>query len=224
METTRIIFTDNVERYRRVILAELSSFGISCIGEASNGLELLKLLVKKQPDVVLLDLEMPIMDGNEALNHILEKFPATKVVILSMHYEQILVENYIQRGARGYVSKDEIAGNTRLLADAIEEVKHGNIFVHHLSQRMQMDHIPYSSRMKELAPMVCQGLTNEQIASKLHMGVRGVEKLRSKLYSKINGGRAVDFYRYAFSRGLQFLGYYKQRKKQAAKSKPVVKD
>lgn len=207
METTRIIFTDNVERYRKIMLAELAPFGINCIAEASNGLELLKLLTKKEPDVVLLDLEMPIMDGNEALDHIMDKFPGTKVIILSMHYEHILVENYIQRGAMGYVSKDEIAGNIRLLADAIDEVKKGRVFVHHLSQRMHLDPISYSNRQKELAPMICQGLTNEQIATELHMGVRGVEKLRSKLYSKINGGRAVDFYRYAFSRGLQFLGY-----------------
>ena len=212
MDTTKIVFTDNVERYRKIILQELLPYGIACIGEASNGAELLKLLPKVKPDVLLLDLEMPVMDGNETLSHIMEEFPETKVIILSMHYQPILVENYIQRGARGYISKDEIAGDMSLLAAAIEDVKQGKIFVHHLSQRMQLDPVNYSKRQKQAAPMICNGYTNEQIAKELRIGVRGVEKLRSKIYSKINGGKAIDFYRYAFSKGLQFLGGMRRRR------------
>lgn len=219
METTKIIFADNVERYRKIIINELLPFDISCVGEASNGAELLKLLSKKriEADVILLDLEMPVMDGNEALNEIMEKHPNTRVIILSIHYQQILVENYIQRGAYGYVSKADIAGNMNLLAEAIHEVKAGKIFVHHLSQRIQLDPIRYSNRQKQLAPMICQGYTNEQMADELNIGVRGVEKLRSKMYSKISGGRAIDFYRYAFSRGLQFLGAMKKTSKASPK-------
>lgn len=206
MGTAKIVFTDNVERYRKVILDELHPYGIECLGEASNGQELLRLLQHVRPDVVLLDLEMPVMDGNEALNHIMAYFPYTKVIILSMHYEQILVENYIERGAMGYVSKDEIAGNPEILAKAITEVKQGRLFVHHMMEGIALETIHYSRRQKEAAPMICKGYTNEEIAEELRMGVRGVEKLRSNLYAKINGGRAVDFYRYAFSRGLHFLG------------------
>lgn len=212
MGNTRIIFTDNVEKYRKIILEELKPFGISCIGEAGNGLELLRLLPKLKPDVVLLDLEMPVMDGNEALNEVMKKFPETKVIILSMHYEQLLVEDYLKRGAKGYIPKDEIAGDMSLLAEGIKKVQAGEIFVHHLPEEKQVASIRYSLKQKQMAPLMCQGFTNEEIASELSMGVRGVEKQRSKIYSKV-GGKAIDFYKYAFSRGLQFLGSVSAGKK-----------
>ena len=212
MGSTKIIFTDNVEKYRKVILEELAPFGISCVAEANDGKELLKLLPLVKADVVLLDLEMPVMDGNEALNHIMEKFPETKVIILSMHYEQLLVEDYIMRGARGYIPKDEMAGDINLLVSAIEKVKAGGIFVHHLPQKKQDRAIKYSFKQKQMTPMICQGLTNEEIAVEMCIGVRGVEKQKSKIYSQV-GGKAIDFYRYAFSKGLHFLGGFQKRKR-----------
>lgn len=204
MDVVKIIFTDNVQKYRKVILKELAPLGIQCIGEAQNGLELLKILPLLKPDVVLLDLEMPVMDGNEALGRLMQKYPDTKVIILSMYYEPLLVEDYVKRGARGYVPKDEVAGNIKLLADAIKKVHAGEIFVHHPPEEKQMPSLKYSHRQKKIAPMICQGFTNEEIAGELCIGIRGVEKHRSKIYSQV-GGKALDFYKYAFSRGLHFL-------------------
>jgi DNA-binding NarL/FixJ family response regulator len=212
MGSLKIIFTDDVKKYRSVILSELAPLGVDCIGEASNGTELLRLLMRLKPDVVLLDLEMPVMNGNEALSAIMSQYPGTKVIILSMHYEGLLVEDYIRRGARGYISKDEIAGDIGLLAEAIRRVKGGEIFIHHLPEEKQLGAIHYSNQQKKIAPMICQGFTNEQIAEELCIGVRGVEKQRSKIYSKV-GGKAIDFYRYAFSRGLHFLSIVSKRAK-----------
>jgi len=212
MSSTQIIFTDNVEKYRKLVLEELKEFNIHCIGEAANGLELLRLLKEHHPEVVLLDLEMPVMDGSEALNQIMQLFPETRVIILSMHYESLLVEDYIHRGAKGYLPKDEIAGDISLLAKAIEAVKNGEIFVHHIPPAKDPKALIYSTKQKVIAPMICQGLTNEEIAVEMNIGVRGVEKLRSKIYAKLDGGRAVDFYRYAFSKGLQFLGAARKQK------------
>lgn len=211
MSTARLIFTDNAEKYRKLISGELLSFGIECIGEAANGRELLKLLRSLVPDVVLLDLDMPVMNGNEALNRIMKDFPSTRVIILSIFYEELLVEDYIKRGARGYLPKEEVNGNIALLANAIEKVMQGEVYVYHLPPEKQKEVISYSEKQKTLAPMICQGFTNEEIADELKIQVRGVEKQRSKIYSKISGGRAIDFYRYAFSKGLQFLGEVRRR-------------
>jgi DNA-binding NarL/FixJ family response regulator len=213
METTRIIFTDNVPRYRDIIIQDLSLHNIVCISEADNGRELLRLLKSTKPDVVLLDLEMPVMDGNETLDHIMKEHPDTKVIILSMYYEQLLVEDYIRRGARGYIPKDEIAGNIELLVTAIKTVKRGQPFVHHLPVQKQPGLLKYSSMQKQITPMLCHGYTNQEIAEELSMHIRNVEKQRSKIYTKIGGEKAVDFYRYAFSRGLQFLSRNISRKK-----------
>lgn len=206
MEPTRIIFTDNAERYRKVILQELHEHNIRCIGEADHGKDLLRLLKSLKPDVVLLDLEMPVMDGNETLSYIMEDFPGTRVIILSNYYEQMLTEDYIRRGAKGYIPKDEIAGNPALLVKAIEAVKKGETFVHHLPIERQIGAMKFSLKQQQITPLMCQGFTNEEIARTLNIQVRSVEKQRSRIYTKIGGGKAIDFYRYAFSKGLQFLG------------------
>ena len=204
MSSTQIIFTDNVERYRKSVLEDLKGFNITCIAEASNGLELLRLLKDKRPDVVLLDLQMPVMNGSEALNKIAEEFPYTNVIILSMYYEALLVEDFIRRGAKGYIAKDELL-DIRILSEAIETVKNGGIFIYPKSATIDEKVIKYTQKQKEITPFMCQGFTNEQIAVEMNVSVRAVEKLRSKMYAKIEGEKAIDFYRYAFSKGLQFL-------------------
>lgn len=204
MSSTQIIFTDNVEKYRKSVLEGLKDFNVTCIGEASNGLELLRLLKEKRPDVVLLDLQMPVMNGSEALNKIADEFPNTKVIILSMYYEALLVEDFIRRGARGYIAKDELS-DIRILSDAIETVKNGGIFIHPKSVTIDETAIRYTQKQKAITPFMCQGFTNEQIATEMNVSIRAVEKLRSKMYAKVEGEKAIDFYRYAFSKGLQFL-------------------
>lgn len=208
----KIVITDNVKRFRDLLKAELKSFTfVDCIGEANNGRELLHMLTSQKPDVVLLDLEMPVMDGSETMDHIATRFPETKVIVISSSYEQLLVEDFIQRGAKGYIPKDEILGNFNLLAEGIRMVSNGETFIHHLPTEKQTKSLKYSQKDKVIIPMMCQGFTNEDIAQEIGVGVRNVEKHRKRIYSKLGGDKAIVFFQYAFSKGLHFLGKIKRK-------------
>lgn len=204
MDTTiNILFTEDKELYRKMILAELEEANIRCIGEADNGKELLRQLKTKKPDVILLDLEMPVMDGNEAMNRIIKDFPEAKVLIMSLHCEEELIEDYIKRGAKGYVSKDAICGNITLLIDAIQKIHAGGIYKQTLPKP---DRKKFTARQKEMIPLICDEMTNKEIAEELKIKERTVEKHRQKIYSRTNSSGATSFLKYAFKRGLDFLG------------------
>lgn len=173
---------------------------VSIIGEAADGKQLLRLLETIHPDVVLLDLEMPVMDGNKALDIISKKYPEIKVIILSFYFEWVLVEHYLQRGAKGYIPKDAL--EPELLMEALMEIQNGKIYLHEKSPGKKQ----FTERQKEIMPLIFDGLTNDEIADEMYISKRAVEKQRQKIYQQSGASRAIDFYKYAFTRGLQFLG------------------
>ncbi len=202
----KIIITDNVKRFRETLISIIEPYGyFECIGEADNGKELLDLLKRLKPDVVLLDLEMPVMDGSKAMDEISLHFPGTKVIVITGHYEEILVDDFITRGAKGFLPKDEIMGNWELLVTAINEVYKGNIFVHHLPIERRVRPIKFTPKEKIIVPLMCQDFTNEDIAQTMGTNKRTVERLRQRIYIKVGGSKAVDFFKYAFTNGLHYV-------------------
>lgn len=196
-----IIIAEDKELLRKAIVSELCEHNIKICGEACNGKALLKLLRSKRPDVVLLDLDMPVMDGNEAMKHIMRDFPETRVLILTLHNELLLVENYMARGAMGFIPKDEIAGDITILVKAIKRIREGGIYIHPTLGEKRS----FTRRQKEILPLLFEGKTNEEIATEVGMSKRGMEKSRRRIYEKAGTSHGVEFYKYAFSRGLQFM-------------------
>ena len=202
-EPINILYAEDRLHYRKGIIAELEDRNIYCIGEAENGKELLRLLKTKMPDVILLDLEMPVMNGNEAMNQIMNDFPGAKVLVMSLHYEVELIEDYIKRGAKGYVSKDVICGNMDLLVEAIQKIKAGEIFKQTLPKSERKK---FTARQREMIPLICDEMTNKEIAEELGIKERSVEKRRQKNYSRSNSAGATSFLKFAFKKGLDLLG------------------
>jgi DNA-binding NarL/FixJ family response regulator len=95
MEKIEISICDDHDRFRKAIIDELSDYNIISINESCNGQECIEQLKKKLPEVLLLDLEMPIMDGNSTLSYIKENIPSLKVLILSAYDDKRIMENYI---------------------------------------------------------------------------------------------------------------------------------
>jgi two-component system response regulator DegU len=199
-KTIRIIFADDKEMWRKHLIQDLAPFDILCIGEAGNGEELLEHLKTKKPDVILLDLRMPVMDGNHTMKLLKDQYPKIKVIILSMHDEEELIHDYLTRGAKGYLSKDELTVD--ILVSAIRKVAASGSYVH--KNRTSTE--KYSARQLEMIPLLCEGMTNKEIAKEIGITEWGVEKQRQKIYAKTGAKRAVDFYKYAFLQGLDFLG------------------
>lgn len=197
------LFADDKELFRKAVLDSIKDQDkIICVGEAGNGAELLKLLKTKQAQVILLDLEMPVMDGNEAMSRIMKMYPDSKILILSYHYEAELVEDYLVRGARGYLCKDALSGNVQLLVEAIEKIHAGEVFVHHLPVLTKNN---FTRHQIELIPLMCEDMTNKEIAEHLGIHQRSVEKRKQKLFSKTNTESSTSFLKFAIKKGFDFL-------------------
>ncbi|MES2678230.1 MAG: response regulator transcription factor [Bacteroidota bacterium] len=207
-EPIKIMITDDRERFRNFIREILLPYPVEIVGETENGKELLSLLNKVTPDIVLLDLEMPVLDGNKTFDLISEKHPEAKVIIISFYSEGILIDDYIERGAKGYIPKDAML--PEVLYSALKQVRAGGTFVYEKSSGKRR----FTRRQKEILPLIFEGKTNEEIAREVYIGIRAVEKQKHRIYEKSGAGKVIDFYRYAFTRGLQFLG--KKRKRREA--------
>ncbi len=204
-KSIKIIIADDKKLWRQRLIQELTSFGIACIGEATNGQELLEKLATAKPDVVLLDLRMPVMDGNHTMTRLQKEFPKVKAIIMSMHDEEELIHDYLTRGAKAYLSKDNFTMD--ILATTIRQVALGT-YVHKFRNGLEK----YSVRQLEMIPLLCEGMTNKEIAKEIGITEWGVEKQRQKIYAKTGAKRAVDFYKAAFLQGLDFLGRSPKKK------------
>ncbi|MCU0360021.1 MAG: response regulator transcription factor [Bacteroidia bacterium] len=197
-----VFITDDKTEYRNIIKELLLPYPVKIVGEADDGEGLIEAIENGlKPDVVLLDIEMKKMDGCEALKIISEKFPKQKVIMLSMHYLNVLVDNFIERGASGYLPKDDIIRDQKLLYKTLCKVNSGGIYGH----KKPKDGLPLTKRQKQILPKVFEKKTNVDIAKELEISERAVEKQRKKIYRKAGTTNAIDFYKYAFSRGLQYL-------------------
>jgi DNA-binding NarL/FixJ family response regulator len=206
MSLISVIVADDKIVFRKIIVELLDSSKVVVLGEAENGKQLLELLRIKCPDIVLLDLEMPIMDGNKTLDSIITHFPNLKIIIISYYTDPSLVENYLHRGANGYISKDSLSSEN--INTALEQVKNGSIY---LTEEMEVKS-NFTFRQKQIIPLIFEGLTNGEIANEVFISKRAVEKQRNKIYQNSGAEKAIDFYKYAFTKGLQFLGKKKRNK------------
>lgn len=185
---------------------------LEIVGEASNGKELLELLKSTETDIVLLDIEMPIMNGVEALEVINKRFAEIKVVMLSMHAGAVFVSELMARGARAYLPKN-------CDADTFFEALHivhneGYYFDKSVSQAMLrglqrekainplLDELSLSDREVEILKEICDGKTNKQIAELLKISASTVDFHRGNIYKKTKSKNITDLLKYAIKNGI----------------------
>lgn len=203
----KVIITDDNPKHRQTIKAVLLEPGanIQVIGEANNGLELLGLLTMLEPDVVLLDLEMPEMNGSQTMDALAEKHPKQKVIILSSYHEQVLMDDFFLRGAMGYVPKDELIE----LISAIEKVSRGEQYKFHKPNAQENFLKP---RQKEVIKLIYEGNTQKEIAQELNLTRYAIRKSERKIMSIFGIKIKADLRRRILELGLNFLGGSKKKK------------
>lgn len=204
-----VYLADDHTLFRKGMIRLLQSFDfISHIEEAENGEKLIDLVEKKAPDVVLLDIRMPVMDGFDTCSCLKRNFPEVKVVILSMEDGQDTIIDLVERGATGYLSK---AAEQEELALAIETVLKKDYFINEYltleriglaktaSPQPQNNDSELTQRELEILSLTCDALSMKQIAEKLFIGERTVQSHRRNMMQKLNIKNANGLVAYALT-------------------------
>lgn len=185
---------------------------IKVTGEALNGVHLLRLLEKETPDVILMDINMPEMDGVEATKLITTKYPRVKIIMLSMHSTKEFVAGMIEAGAAGYILKNT---GKKELVEAIQAVSQGKSYYSrevtevimesfkNPSKKNQNPELPQlTDREKEVLKLIAQEFSTKEIADKLFISPNTVETHRKNVMSKIGAKNMAGLVKYALQLGL----------------------
>jgi DNA-binding NarL/FixJ family response regulator len=187
---------------------------IEVVGEAETGRQAVQLTRKLRPDVVVMDIAMPLLNGLEATRQIRKDFPDTKVLILSAHSDDAYVEQVTELGAAGFLLKQTSSHN---LATAIREVQKGNTFYSPaISKRLdgrgqkrqdregnfKKKNNRLSSREVEVLQLIAEGKPNKQVAAELGVSFKTIDKHRQHLMSKLNIHDIAGLTRYAIAQGI----------------------
>jgi two-component system nitrate/nitrite response regulator NarL len=183
---------------------------LSIVGEAADGIEAVRKAKELSPDIVLMDIDMPHMDGLAVTELLRKELPGVKVLILSMHSNTDYVLRIIQSGARGYILKE---ATPEELVRAIETVESGEAFFSPDIARVALNQFvrgpgegptpsQLTNREREVLVQIAEGLSNKEIASHLGVGVRTVETHRERIMRKLNIHSVAGLTKFAIAKGL----------------------
>ena len=212
----RVIIAEDHNLVRQGIRALLERSGsVQVVAEAATGQEAVELTETHQPDVVVMDLSMPRMDGAQAAERILELGLPTEVIILSMHADTTMVQQLLRRGVKGYLLKDAV---TEELMLAINSVSRGKMFLSPTISDSVMTLLLsppdadaeraadlLTPREREVLQLVAEGHTNSSIAEVLSISVKTVEKHRANVMTKLGVKDLASLVREAIRQGLVLL-------------------
>lgn len=207
----KIIIADDHRIVREGLKALLSSVEeIEIIEEAANGLILLHQLKTLEPDLILLDIGMPVMDGMEAAIKIKEEFPKVKILILTTYAEQAKIKKMLKIGVDGYVLKD--SGKDALL-NAIRTVTNNeNYYDQRVTDIIMNSYQPkkapasgkiaLTKREKEIAQLIAKGKSTKEVSQELFISPLTVDTHRKNIFSKLGINKATALVQYAIKEGL----------------------
>lgn len=210
-EKLKVLIVDDHEFFRhglKMVINRLKYAHI--VGEAANGEDFLKMIPAKKPDIVLMDIQMPLMNGIEATEKAMEKYPDLKVVALTMFEDEEYLQRMIDAGAKGFLLKNITRD---VLDQALQAISSGNNYyspelLEFFTRRVSKDHkddegdIHFTRREKEVLQLLCDGLSNKEIADKLYISERTVVGHKSNLLSKTNCKSTIGLLSFAIKNKL----------------------
>lgn len=182
--------------------------GVELIGEAENGEAFLELLKRMTPDIVFMDLKMPVMDGMKATEEALRLYPRLRIIILSMFGEEDYLSAMIHKGISGYILK---TARVFEIERAIELVSGGEqyfsselngILAKKLKQYSSQEIAVFTARESEILRLLCKGLSTPEISKKIHLSKRTIEGYRAKLLEKTGQPNVINLILYALKNKL----------------------
>jgi two-component system NarL family response regulator len=208
--TVRVLLVDDHKMFRQALCNLLQSeIDLEVVGQAGDGLQVLKLAHATNPDLVCMDINLPGLGGVAVTRDLLAHFPTLKVLALSAHFEKRHVQDMLDAGATGYVTKTEASDE---LLQAIRKVSQGQTYLcpevasffsseRRLSKRSPEDaENPLGSRENQVLKLVAEGLTSTQIGDRLFIAASTVEVHRRNIMRKLKLHSVAELTRYVLSR------------------------
>jgi DNA-binding NarL/FixJ family response regulator len=209
MDVCSIVLADDHLMFRKGVKRIIEETpDLKVVGEANDGLELLRLLKAQEPMLVLLDISMPHLQGLEATREIKKLYPRVKIILLTMHRSKEFLHQALEAGAEGFLLKED--ADFELLR-AIQTVRGGGKFISPLLstemtdlalREQAADPTPLTLREKTIVKLLTEGKTPKEIADLLYISVFTVRRHRDNVMRKLNLKRLADLIRYALSRGI----------------------
>jgi DNA-binding NarL/FixJ family response regulator len=205
---TRVFLADDHALIRQGLKALLEKQGFQIVSEASDGQETIRSVEKTQPEVAIIDISMPILNGVDAARELKKSSPKTKIILLTQHDEDQYVTESLRAGVKGYVLKSQAADD---LVHAIREVCRGSVYLSPIISRAVVEAYlsktyvasdPLSGRERQVLQLVGEGKSTKDIAVHLGISVKTAESHRSRLMKKLDIHETASLVRYAIRRGL----------------------
>ena len=207
-ETARVLLADDHAILRDGLRAVLEDEGFEVVGEASDGQEAILLSEKLAPDIAVLDISMPVLNGIDAAREIRRTSPNTKIIVLTMHTDDRYVLASLRAGVTGYVLKSKAASS---LVQALHAVHHGEVFLSSGVSRAVVDAYlakddtpadPLSIREREVLQLIAEGKNVKEIGSILGISTSTAESHRANIMKKLDLHEVASLVRYAMRQGL----------------------
>lgn len=204
----RVVLADDHTLVRQGLRSLLERDGIQVVGDAQDGQELVRLAGKHSPDVAVIDIGMPLLNGLDAARELKRVSPKTKAILLTRHDEDEYLIEALRAGAKGYVLKNQAATD---LVHAIQLVCRGQVYlspgmssvvVNAYLSKTELPVDPITSREREVLQLIAEGKSTRDIASLLGISVKTADSHRSRLMRKLDIHEVASLVRYAVRKGL----------------------
>jgi DNA-binding NarL/FixJ family response regulator len=204
----RLILADDHQMVRQGIRALLEREGIEIVAEAADGRAAVTLVEVHHPDIAVLDLSMPGLNGVDAAREILQRHPKVGIVLLTIHSEDYQVVTALRAGIRGYVLKTQAADE---LVRAIREVATGGTYLSPDVSRIvvgvylsgaELPGDPLTPRERQILQLIAEGKTTKEVAALLGLSTKTAESYRTRIMEKLDIHQTAGLVRYAIRRGL----------------------
>ena len=204
----KVLLADDHPVFRQGLRALLEREKFDVVGEASDGLEAIAAAERLQPQIVVIDLAMPALNGIDAVREIVKRVPRAKAVLLTMHTEEHHVLEALRAGVKGCVSKSQAAEH---LLQAIKDVSAGGVYLSpHVSgavvqaylAKTELPYDPLTPRERQVLQLIAEGKTTKETAAVLDVSVKTAETHRTNLMEKLDIHSTAGLVRYAIRRGL----------------------
>jgi DNA-binding NarL/FixJ family response regulator len=204
----RVVLADDHVLVRQGLRSLLERERFEVLAEASDGQELIRLTESHHPDIAVLDISMPTLNGIDAARELARSCPKTKVILLTQHEEEQYIHEALEAGVKGYVLKSQVASD---LLHAIQKVSRGAVYLspgvtgavmEAYRSRSGRSSDPLSGRERQVLQLIAEGKSTKDVASLLGISVKTAESHRSRLMQKLDIHETASLVRYAVRRGL----------------------